>query len=512
MRVVLISTYDKIEATGLRILSACLKRAGFETDMVFLPDVDRPMSMAAHGSRGIPAKALQQIVDLCEGAGLVGLGVMTASFHEARQVTDAIHKALPVPVIWGGAHPTVRPEECLQFADLVCLGEGERTIVALAQGLQEGRDCSKINNLALLDCGGNLVLNPVFPLEQDLDALPFPDYDCTRHYILHDGCLEPCRSGLACFYLCQLASWADGPVYSVVTSRGCPHRCAYCINHVLARMYCDWSKMRRRSPENIIAEIRAVRARLPQIEAIDIRDEMFLASPRADIAAFSQRYREEVGLPFRANTSPGTADPSKLRQLVGAGLGEIIMGIQSGAPRILELYDRPFSNEQVVRAAQSIHDLRCWTSPPRYDLITDNPYETDADRFDTLRLIHRLPRPFRLSLYSLTLLPGTKLRERAVSDGLVENEERTAYQHSFNRIQGNCYNLLLMCHSWNLPGPLLRLMTHRAVFSLLSHRAFDRMCGWAMKLLFACRLRRNRKRTAQRRLRWLGSPECKADR
>jgi anaerobic magnesium-protoporphyrin IX monomethyl ester cyclase len=292
-----------------------------------------------------------------------------------------------------------------------------------------------------------------------------------------------------------------------VTSRGCPHRCAYCINHVLAGIYADWCTMRRRSPENIIAEIRAVRARLPDIEAIDIRDEMFLASPRSYVATFSQGYREGVGLPFRANTSPATADPSKLRRLVEAGLQEIIMGIQSGAPRILQLYDRPFSNEQVMRAAESIHSLRCWTSPPRYDLITDNPYETDADRFETLRLVHRLPRPFKLSLYSLTLLPGTRLQERAVSDGLVDDEDRTPYQHSFNRIEGNCYNLLLMCHSWNLPGPVLRLVTHRAVFSLLSHPVFDRICAWTLRLLLTWRLRRNRKLLAQRRLRWLDSPK-----
>ncbi len=510
MRVVLISTYDKIEATGLRILSACLKQAGFDTNMVFLPSIDRLMSMAAYGSRNIPAKALQQIVDLCEGAGLVGLSVMTASFHEARQVTDAIHEALRVPVIWGGAHPTVRPAECLQFADMVCRGEGERTIIELAQGLREGRDCSQINNLALLGPGGGLVVNPVFPLEQNLDALPFPDYDFAGQFILHDGRIEPCCLGLVNFYLCQLASWADGPVYSVVTSRGCPHRCAYCINHVLARIYAGWGTMRRRSPEGIVAEIRAVRARLPDIEAIDLRDEMFLASPRSYIATFSQRYREGVGLPFRANTSPATADVSKLRRLVEAGLQEIIMGIQSGAPHILKLYDRPFSNEQVIRAAESIHSLLCWTSPPRYDLITDNPYETDADRFETLRLVHRLPRPFKLSLYSLTLLPGTRLHERAVSDGLVDGEDRTSYQHSFSTVRANCCNLLLMCHNWNLPGPLLRLVTHRVVFSLLSFPVFDRVCGWILTLLLACRLRRNREVLARRRLRWLDRLEREA--
>lgn len=506
MRVVLISTYDKIEATGLRILASCLKRAGFDTPMVFLADIERPMTGAAHGCRDIPARALQQVVSLCEDAGLVGLSVMTATFHEARQVTDAIHAALDVPVIWGGVHPTVRPEECLQYADLVCIGEGERAILELAGKIQERRDYRDVHNLALRD-SGSLITNPLSPLESDLDALPFPDHDYKQHHILHDGHLEPCRPGLIYFHLCSLASWAAGPVYSVLTSRGCPYRCAYCINHVLARIYPDWCRVRRRSPENIIAEIRAVRGRLPGIEAIDIRDETFLASPRPYIAAFSQRYQQEVGLPFRAYTAPQTADPTKLRQLAKAGLREIMLGVQTGSPRVLELYARRATNKQVVRAAEAMHSLRRWNCRSRHDVITDNPYATEADRFETLMLIHCLPRPFKLSLYSLALLPGTKLRERAVSDGLLDQGDRTVYQHSFIRIQANGYNLLLMCHSWNLPRPLLYLLTRRVVFSLLSRGLADRLCGWVLERLAALRLRRNRKLTAQSRLRWLGSRE-----
>ena len=234
MRVVLISSYDRIESIGLRLLSSCLKRAGFETTMIFLPDIYGPMAAADHGLRRTPAAALKQIVDLCAGAGLVGISVMTASFFVAKEVTEAIHAALNVPIIWGGVHPTVRPEECLHGADFVCIGEGERLIVALARRLADGRDCSDVNNLARRDAKGRLAINPLYPLEHDLDALPFPDYEFTHHYVLHDGQVVPFSRALVHFYLTDLASWTDGPVYRVLTTRGCAYRCAFCVNHVLA--------------------------------------------------------------------------------------------------------------------------------------------------------------------------------------------------------------------------------------------------------------------------------------
>ena len=102
MRVALISSYDKIESTGLRILSACLRNAGFATRMIFLPDVYGLMSAVEHGRRRLSAQALQQVVGLCADAGLVGISVMTASFFIAKQVTEAVHASLAVPIIGGG--------------------------------------------------------------------------------------------------------------------------------------------------------------------------------------------------------------------------------------------------------------------------------------------------------------------------------------------------------------------------------------------------------------------------
>jgi len=49
--------------------------------------------------------------------------------------------------VWGGPHPTAKPEECLQYADLVCLGEGEESLVDLAESIAAGQAVDHIPNI-----------------------------------------------------------------------------------------------------------------------------------------------------------------------------------------------------------------------------------------------------------------------------------------------------------------------------------------------------------------------------
>jgi anaerobic magnesium-protoporphyrin IX monomethyl ester cyclase len=503
MQVVLISPYSEIEATGLRILSACLKRAGFNTHMVFLPDLRELMAGASYDERVLSPTALRQIVDLCANAGLVGITVMTSSFHLARQLTEYIHATLKVPIIWGGIHPTVCPHECLRYADLVCIGEGERAIVELAQRIAGGLDYGDIRNLARPDQEGRTLINPLNPLESDLDQLPFPDYEFEGHHVLHDGRLTPFSQSLMHYYLTDLGSWARGPLYRVLTTRGCPYRCAYCANNALADIYPDWCKLRHRSPGSVIAEIQAARARLPSIQAIIIHDDNFLAHTESYIIEFCQRYRQEVGLPFRAYTTAQTANPVKLQYLVDAGLKYVLMGIQTGSGSIQKLYQRMTTNDQILHAAQVIHSFQPRISRPMYHIITDNPYETDDDRYETLQLVHRLLPPYRLTLFSLIFYPGTDLYSRAKTDRLVEDADPSLYTRNFQIVKPNYYNFALLCHSLNLPRPFLYLVTRRIVFRLFSWGLLNRLCGLLLNAYYALRLRMNSRLFSRRRSEWL---------
>jgi anaerobic magnesium-protoporphyrin IX monomethyl ester cyclase len=491
-QIVLICPFSSIEATGLRILSACLKEAGFTTRMIFMPDVREAMGEAHYNERFISAGVMQQIVGLCEEALLVGITVMTSSFKIAVQITKHLHISFDIPVVWGGVHPTIRPHECVDYTDLVCIGEGEQTIVDLAQKISRGDDYHDINNLTYRNSNGEIVINPLYPLKQNLDDIPFPDYDFESHFVLHDGEVIPFTQNLMYYYMTELGSWAIGPVYGLLTTRGCPYQCTYCINDTLSEIYPDWNKLRKRSPANVIMEIQAIRKNLPKIEAIIIRDDTFFANPLTYIAEFSRLY-QEVGLPFRAYTTAQTADPEKMRHLVKAGLRFVIMGIQTGSERTNKLYQRNVSNEQIIRAAHLIHEFREWIPRPLYDVITDNPYENTDDCFKTLQLIYHLPPPYRLSVYSLTFYPGTKLAIRAKQDRLIEGEDYLVYLHNFQIIKPNYYNLALICHGLNLPRWFLFVLTRRSTFNFMCREPMNYLAGRLLKGLLVFRLWKNQR-------------------
>ena len=84
-------------------------------------------------------------------------------------------------MIWGGIHATIRPEECLQHADYACRGEGEESLARLAAALEKKEPVDEIPNL-VFQREGQVILNPVAPLVEDLDAFPRPDYDLGGHY------------------------------------------------------------------------------------------------------------------------------------------------------------------------------------------------------------------------------------------------------------------------------------------------------------------------------------------
>jgi anaerobic magnesium-protoporphyrin IX monomethyl ester cyclase len=212
MKVVLISPYGSLVNVGLRVLSACLARAGYDTSMIFLPSAKETSSFLLFDPSELYDEAvIDQVAELCAGAGLIGITVMTNYFYKAKQLTEALRERLDVPIVWGGIHPTVQPEECLAYADVVCVGEGEEALVELANHITGEKSYQDVANLGYKSADGGIVVNPVRPLVHDLDALPFPDFGPENHYVLHEGRVRPMTPGILRYYLmAESASWHTG--------------------------------------------------------------------------------------------------------------------------------------------------------------------------------------------------------------------------------------------------------------------------------------------------------------
>jgi hypothetical protein len=107
----------------------------------------------------------------------------------------------------------------------------------------------------------------------------------------------------------------------------------------------------------------------------------------------------------------------------------------------------------------------------------DNPYETLDDQLETARLLSRLPKPFRLSTFSLTFFPGTELYDRAHADGIVRDDVEDVYKKCYlksSHVEGLSFADLLIMNSPFMPGWLTRLLANKRVAGAASNKLVRR--------------------------------------
>ena len=276
MKITLISPYPDITCFGLRTLSAHLKKNGHQTQLIFLPD-----PFGDHIREGVPrysGPVLDEVVSLCQASDLIGLTLMTNFFVGAVQITEKLKSRFDIPVIWGGVHPTIRPEESIRYTDMVCIGEGEDALLELADTMSRGEDYSRIKNVWLKK-DGEIIRNELSPLPADLNLYSFPDYDLKDQHVMighkivpldHEIMKNLLRRGTVAEYLGKTG-------YQTMTSRGCPYECAYCINDTVSKMYGSKGKLRWRSIAHVMEELVWVRKNMQYIDYIWISDDEFMA-------------------------------------------------------------------------------------------------------------------------------------------------------------------------------------------------------------------------------------------
>jgi anaerobic magnesium-protoporphyrin IX monomethyl ester cyclase len=121
MRVALISPFAEISSIGLRTLSAYLKAHGVATRLIFMPLQKTFYSREAFSL--YPDSVITNLAELVQNDDIIGISVMSNFFDTLKDFTLKLKAKLPgKPIVWGGIHPTVAPEQCIALADYVCIG------------------------------------------------------------------------------------------------------------------------------------------------------------------------------------------------------------------------------------------------------------------------------------------------------------------------------------------------------------------------------------------------------
>ncbi len=409
---------------------------------------------------------------------------MSNYFDRVAQLCEFLREKTGAPVLVGGIHATLMPRECAEFADYVCIGEGEGAIVEIARAFSDGKDASSVANV----CGmrdGEFFQNPPRPLIANLDDIPFPDYSQDDDYVLVDGKLKRMDLSL----LEPLLSTAvrgkktaeERPSYVTMMTRGCRYACTYCCNRTLLRLYGGRTFVRRRSVENVISELSWVRENLPFVELVVLTDDSFFDTDESQIRTFCEVYRAKIGLQFFSLGTPSGIDDKKLKMMVDAGMVYLQMGVQTGSERIRKMYKRPFSNEEVISIADMLAKYVPRILPPRYDIIIDNPMETDEDVIDSIRLLLRFKRPYFIQYFCLTLFPGTELGDRAARAGIITDWRKQVYRKQLFHKRRSYLNFVLGLFNTPAPKIVIRLLITKPALLIFNRPYFGRLLRLAVK-------------------------------
>lgn len=468
LKITLISMDQMIISYGLRLISTCLKEAGFEVEMVF--------ARALIG-QPFPEKTEEQIVKLCAKSDLVGISLMSNHFPHAISLTKKIKSKIKAPVIWGGVHPTFCPEESLKYVDMICVGEGEQLMVDLAVKIKNKKRDFRIPGLWLKK-NERIIKNENLMLTHELDSLPFPDYGPEEHYIRDKQKIRKMTKKLFRQYLTKRET-ADGEYvaeYYISTSRGCPFRCAYCASNTIKNLYPGQKFFRLRSIEKVIEEVKFLRSKYDFIRWIYFADDDLLASPIDRVKNFCTLWKKEIDLPFYATVAPWSYQEEKLKLFLGAGLKIINMGIQTVSRKGGLAFHRMVPKTRLKQIIRSIHKLKTPLAPV-YDFILDNPYEGDKEKLENLDFILSIPKPRRLQLFSLIPFPGTEIYTRMKEDGILSDDEEMIYKRSYSYPQASFINMLMFLANTNFPTSLIKLMRQKIFLTVLNSKGLK----WVFK-------------------------------
>jgi len=384
---------------------------------------------------------MNDLVKLTKGSDLAGISLMTNWFDNAIQITQKLRNNCDFPILWGGIHATIRPEESLDHADMVCIGEGEETIVELADKIQNKQYYHDVKGMGF-DDKGKIIVNESRALPgsknaaiiKSLDQIPFQDYDYKNHFVLKGENIV--RMDAQIMEQCT-------DMYVTLTTRGCPFGCTFCINNFFLAVHPHQKPIRKRSVDHIIKELLEVKANLPHINKIKFDDDAFFLHSLNDMKDFAKQYKEKIKMPLIiTGATPSTLKRDKLDVLVDAGLTEMRMGIQTAGERTKVLYKRPHTNEEVENAVIMVNDHKDKIKKVFYDIILDSPWDTEQDNMETLMFLSKLPTPYVLNLFSLVFYPGTDLYRKAKKEGIVKNDINDIYHRYYHGCKPTYLNSL----------------------------------------------------------------------
>ena len=304
-----------------------------------------------------------------------------------------------VPIVFGGWHASLATQQTLRepYVDAIVRGQGELTLLELAQRIADGREWYGVRGISFKDAEGRVVHEPERPVV-DINTLPLPAYH------MADPGIYAAVSGVR-----QLA---------YTSSVGCPYQCNYCTDQVFYKRRFNAYRVER--VVNDLAEL------VPRynIEHVPLFDSNFLVDRKRAVAIAKGIIASGVKFRWDFQTSTdflALMSEDDVRLLAESGVHHIGFGTESASQEVLALMNKRFQHvEQMVETARKtnlagIHVV--------FNIILGYPGETDSHRQQTFRIMSDIAKEYANVSFSpniFTPYPGIpiwpQLRELGVRE------------------------------------------------------------------------------------------------
>ncbi|NQT84430.1 radical SAM protein, partial [bacterium] len=334
------------------------------------------------------------------GPNIVGVSFTTETRFRGFHAINVARRALPrALIVAGGPHASLTAKDTLKHLpalDVIVRGEGEYTLLQLAEALSRRDDLSSIAGISFRRAG-SVIHNPPREPIHDIDLIPVPDRRLLRLREYN--------------FLLDVPGKGRRPAATLITSRGCPFGCIFCASSAL------WGKrVRTASPEKVLEELSHI------IEAYGIRafwflDDTFTVNRERVERICELILKERLDIDWFCEARVDTVDEDLLRKMREAGCCRIGFGVESGSETVLSRHiAKPIHISKVRELASCCSRLGIVAHP---FFILSHPGETYGDARKTFSLIHELEKDHQPSLSLLHIYPGTKLESIAKRTGIL---------------------------------------------------------------------------------------------
>ncbi len=324
----------------------------------------------------------------------IGITAMTGrQIYFGLEIAKFIReKDSDIPIIWGGVHPSLLPEQTLKnpYVDIVVRGEGEITAKELMQKISKGKSLKNVKGISY-KYKGKIIHNP---------ERPFMNMDETSDMPLH--------------LLENLDKYNPKEVIYYLSSRGCPHRCNYCYNQSFSKRY--W---RTKSVKKILEELRWLIEKFHPKSIDFIEDNFFVNQDRVKEICqglldmgFDGKWNADCRIDYFKRF-----DESFMNLLEKSGCNGLFFGVESGSQKILDFIHKDTRVEEIIPAIKKCkeHNIKSVDA-----FMIGFPTETKKEVYETINIIDKILEIDKDAVTLVNMLspyPGTEMFNLALKYG-----------------------------------------------------------------------------------------------